>query len=245
MSNFPFFTTGDAISDGSFWFSVRFPVTQNNWAYSQFLAALDNMSQSASWIESGETTGEEAALLFQSILSEGLFGMPWSLGDIKFTGAAPDNGTWLLCDGTLYNGATDYPDLYARIGTNFNTGGEPSGYYRVPDMRGRVPAMTNNSSGRLPAWADAPGGSGGESVHTLVTAEMPAHSHTDTGHSHTYTTSLTSTADIVPTEPVNIPNPIPGFTGTGNANLTSTGGDGSHNNVQPTLALACYILAAF
>jgi len=245
VPNYPYFTTGDAIFNGSFWIAVQFPLTQGNWAYSQFLAALDNMAQSPSWIENGETTGEEAAALFASIASEGIFDMPWSIGDIKYTAAPPVNATWLVCDGTLYVG-TDYPDLFARIGTAFNQPGDPYTSMRTPDMRGRVPAMTNNGSGILPSWGDTPGGIGGEAAHTLIASEMPSHTHTDTGHVHSgIPTFITTAAGVEPAlASVEVPLvTVP--TGIGNASLTSTGGDGSHNNIQPTFILACYILAAF
>lgn len=46
----------------------------------------------------------------------------------------------VLCDGSEYDpGLEDYAALYAVIGTQFNTGGETAGFFRVPDMKGRVP----------------------------------------------------------------------------------------------------------
>lgn len=41
--------------------------------------------------------------------------------------------TYLYCDGDEYNSLL-YPELYAVIGTQFNTGGETAGYFRVPDL---------------------------------------------------------------------------------------------------------------
>lgn len=56
-------------------------------------------------------------------------------GMITWTASSvPSN--YLLCDGSEY-ASSSYPDLYAVIGTNYNTGGETAGgYFRVPDMRG-------------------------------------------------------------------------------------------------------------
>ena len=42
---------------------------------------------------------------------------------------------WLELDGSVKSIAV-YPDLYARIGTAFNTGGEAAGFFRLPDSRG-------------------------------------------------------------------------------------------------------------
>lgn len=42
---------------------------------------------------------------------------------------------WLDCDGQVYNG-TLYPVLCAKLGTLYNRGGEGTGQFRVPDLRG-------------------------------------------------------------------------------------------------------------
>lgn len=258
MSNPPYFTTGDALTGSFFWIAIRFPTSQNNWVFGQFLAAIDNLSSFDAWITGGETTTEEATTLFRNIFQSWIKDMPLSIGDIKFTGAPPDSGVWLLCDGSAVS-QTTYANLYARIGTLFNTGGEPSGTFRVPDMRGRVPAMTNNSSGRLPSWADTPGGAGGEQTHQLVVSEMPSHFHTEEPHNHTLTPHEHTESAAIPTvinggleAPAPSATPAPSVTGfasdtiaPASATIDPTGGDGSHNNVQPTMALACYILADF
>ena len=57
---------------------------------------------------------------------------------------APDG--WLLCDGSAIP-QTVYALLYSVISTAYNTGGEPAGTFRVPDLRGRVPAGKDNMGG--------------------------------------------------------------------------------------------------
>jgi len=42
----------------------------------------------------------------------------------------------LVCDGSTISQAT-YPELYAAIGTKWNTGGEPVGTFRLPAARGK------------------------------------------------------------------------------------------------------------
>lgn len=45
---------------------------------------------------------------------------------------------WLLCDGKVYDGVKQYPDLSVAIGSNFGfpPPGSPAGSFRVPDLRG-------------------------------------------------------------------------------------------------------------
>lgn len=89
-------------------------------------------------------------------------------GSINMYGGASAPAGWLLCDGTAVAQAT-YPDLYAAIGTNFNTGGEGAGNFRLPDMRQRFP-LGKAASGT----GSTLGGSGGAIDHTH---SVPAHYH--------------------------------------------------------------------
>lgn len=174
--------------------------------------------------------------------------------------AAPStpNG-WLACDGTSYSAAT-YPNLFAAIGTTYGGGG---GNFNVPDLRGRVAAgvgaVGTNQQPTLPL-----AGTGGEQAHTLTVPESPSHNHsvTDSGHSHsdaghTHGPPTGSTGYVVNSgggASALIPqtgaryyqNVTP--TGPGHANISgsnaqfpsgsgSTGGGGSHNNMQPYIAL--------
>lgn len=111
---------------------------------------------------------------------------------LPFAGATAPNG-WLLCYGQAVN-RSDYPNLFAAIGTTFGAG-DGSTTFNLPDLRGRVPAGKDNMGGtpanRLTtagSGVDGPtlGAAGGSQAHTLTTAQMPAHAHTatDAGHSH-------------------------------------------------------------
>lgn len=119
--------------------------------------------------------------------------MIYTPGEIKGTFIKMDQvqkGVWLPCDGSVYPQAT-YPDLYATIGTTFNTQINPNyvdsnnvplpvpavqaGYFRVPDMRGMTligaPAeLANGSPVNIASTT-------GESQHTLVAGEDVPHQH--------------------------------------------------------------------
>lgn len=58
-------------------------------------------------------------------------------GEIVEWPAAVAPAGWLLCDGTLYAEAAQ-PALFLVIGATFIQGGDPAGFFRVPDCRGRI-----------------------------------------------------------------------------------------------------------
>jgi hypothetical protein len=66
----------------------------------------------------------------------------------------------------------------------------------------------------------AAGATGGESTHTLITAEMPAHTHTAAMNNGGY-----------------VDYDDGGGVTVGNATSGSTGGDGAHNNLQPYIVV--------
>jgi microcystin-dependent protein len=85
-----------------------------------------------------------------------------------------------------------------------------------------------------------------EETHTLITAEMPAHTHglTDPGHLHTY---AQPTSGVVQ---ASSGSPLTADTGTTTANtstattgitIASVGSGTAHNNMQPSLALTIMI----
>lgn len=54
-------------------------------------------------------------------------------GSFMGTHASPAPTGFLLCDGSTVS-LTTYADLYAALGTAFNTGGEPAGTFRLPTL---------------------------------------------------------------------------------------------------------------
>lgn len=98
---------------------------------------------------------------------------------IDYAGGSPPAG-WLLCDGTSYPTAT-FPDLFAAIG--YLWGGSGANF-NVPDLRSRVTVGAGDNpapglSNRILA------ATGGEEVHSLITAELASHTHGLSTHTHT------------------------------------------------------------
>ncbi|HNQ87901.1 MAG TPA: tail fiber protein [Verrucomicrobiota bacterium] len=90
---------------------------------------------------------------------------------VAFGGStAPIANGWLPCDGRSV-AISQYPRLHAAIGTEW--GSEGPGTFRLPDLRGRVPAGLDT----LQFEFNTVGKTGGEKTHVLTTSEMPTHSH--------------------------------------------------------------------
>lgn len=141
--------------------------------------------------------------------------------------AAPTH--WLLCDGAAVS-RTTYAKLFTVISTVYGIG-DNSTTFNLPDLRGRIPMGVDGAANRITAAstnganADTLGGVGGTETHTLVTAEMPAHTHG----------LFTATAGTSVSSNNNA--------STGDTQTKSTGGDGAHSNTQPWIALNYIIFA--
>jgi microcystin-dependent protein len=110
---------------------------------------------------------------------------------IPYAGSTAPAG-WLLCFGQNVS-RTDYGALFAAIGTTYGSG-DGSTTFALPDLRGRVIAGVDNMGGSaasrltsttITGGGDAPGEVGGAQTHTLSSAEMPSHTHTQDAHTHT------------------------------------------------------------
>lgn len=162
-------------------------------------------------------------------------------GDAKLTFKAAADSGWVLADdksiGDASSGATgranaDTSALFTLLWTNISDTYAPVSTGRglsaaadfaahktltLPRTLGRALAVAGSGAGLT---ARALGEYLGEETHTLITSEMPAHTHTD--------------RHLLDTSGANV-----GYSGlTGSAvgpQITgSTGGDGAHNNMQPT-----------
>lgn len=104
----------------------------------------------------------------------------FSPGDYKISGSPIADPGWSACDGGLLSQVTE-ARLFAKIGTTYNTGGEPAGQFRKPDKRGRGSIGSGQGAGLTNRTAGQKIGSETQSV-----ASMATHNHgvTDPGHEH-------------------------------------------------------------
>lgn len=196
------------------------------------LGALQQLAQDTNW-----NTTDETALALAQARAQTLFDMfirGWcdmTSGMITFFAGetAPDG--WLPCDGSAVSRAC-YASLFAVLGTAFGAG-DGTTTFNLPDLGGRVPiGIGQQSGGTLFNRADR----GGEEKHQLTTAELAAHSHSDSGHMHSILTPVEFLA-LTGEEPVSIIPAVPSFTGSASANIQNTGSDTPHNNLPPYLSL--------
>lgn len=141
-------------------------------------------------------------------------------------------GKWVWANGAVYAVAT-YPVAAGHIDDawdTFNGASNPgAGNFRVPDLRGLVPAGLDQMPGDVAranrmtrAVAITIAGKTGEETHIITIPEMPAHTHPGpflVGSPDNH--SLGGNAG--------------GNSSTQAANTGSTGGGAAHENVQPTV----------
>ena len=136
---------------------------------------------------------------------------------------APTN--WLICDGRAISRFT-YSDLFNAIGTTYGSG-DGNTTFNLPNLKGRVPVGQDTNDNDF----DTLGETGGEKTHTLTVDEMPSHHH------DIY-------VDEVGTGGIWGPMSTQQQSLQRNAITGNTGGNQSHNNLQPYITLN-YIIKAF
>jgi microcystin-dependent protein len=165
-------------------------------------------------------------------------------------GTAP--GGWLLCYGQAVS-RTTYALLFTAIGTNWGVGDGVT-TFNVPDLRGRgtygkddmggsaANRITNAVSGVVGTTLGATGGNEG---HTLSTAEMPVHNHTDSGHAHTYHDLTISAAyGVGGASAISSYAATSGqLTGTASANIGNAGSGAEHTVLNPAAIMNKIIFA--
>lgn len=141
---------------------------------------------------------------------------------------------WALCYGQAISRVT-YASLFTAIGTVYGTG-DGSTTFNLPDLRGRVVAgkddMGGTGASRLTGTSGGVqgttlGAGGGNQQHTLITSEIPSHTHS--------ITTWTQGGGSQGAKPLGALDS--GSTQVATGSSGSAGSDGAHNNVQPTLIL--------
>lgn len=143
-------------------------------------------------------------------------------GSISMFGGSSAPAGFLICNGSAVS-RTTYSALFSVVGTNFG-GGDGSGTFNLPDLRGRVPVGIDATQAEF----NPIGKTGGEKAHVLTIAEMPSHQHDQ------YVSSSVTTGPGVRKDWAGdgASTAFPQGVTTG-----PTGGGGAHNNLQPYISL--------
>jgi microcystin-dependent protein len=161
------------------------------------------------------------------------------IGQIMMFGGTFAIRGWALCDGQLLP-IDQNQALFAIVGTTY--GGDGRTTFGLPDLRGRAPMHEGNGPGLSSRTL---GSRGGAETNTLVTNQMPSHTHVISDPALNATANPANTSDpsgaalaIAPAyndselplaalRDGSVEHTVPGATGGGQA----------HNNMQPFLTI--------
>ena len=150
------------------------------------------------------------------------------LGQIAvFPFGFPPKG-WLQCNGQLLP-INQNQALFALLGTYY--GGDGVSNFALPDLRGRVPVHF----GQGPVGSNYTQGQvSGEQAHTLISSELPAHTHLPVGSSNDANAASPAVAYSAVTSSGNYSSASPNTSLAPQA-VGSTGGNQPHDNMSPYL----------
>jgi microcystin-dependent protein len=155
------------------------------------------------------------------------------LGEIRMVGFNFAPRGWAFCNGQSLP-IKQNQALYYLLGTTY--GGDGRTVFSLPDLRGRTPLHTG-ATGFGPFHYL--GSKGGEETHTLGVDEIPSHQHNI--HASNMDGETTNASNNVLAREVGNPYATPTQTAElinmNPAIVTNTGGNQSHNNMQPFLVV--------
>ncbi|MEM9305328.1 MAG: tail fiber protein [Pseudomonadota bacterium] len=154
------------------------------------------------------------------------------LAEIRIVGFNFAPRGWAFCDGQILP-INQNQSLYSLLGTTYGGDGRTS--FALPDLRGRTPIHVGQSNG----GADHKlGQKSGEETHTLTTAEIPQHTHTQEASNDTANQQFPNgrlLARSTATDPFWVsPSPLVAMAA---GVVSNAGGGQAHENMQPYIAL--------
>ncbi len=132
---------------------------------------------------------------------------------------------WALCNGQLLP-INQNQALFSILGTTYGGNGQTT--FALPDLRGRSPV---HSGAQIVL-----GERSGEENHTLINAEMPAHTHPVKGDAASASVS-TPTGNVWAASGNNPFSSSAPDTAMNPASVTAAGGSQPHSNLQPYLVV--------
>jgi microcystin-dependent protein len=166
--------------------------------------------------------------------SENTMSTPF-IGEIRMFGFGRTPNGWQACDGSLL-AISEYDVLFNLIGTTY--GGDGQTTFAVPDLRGRLPIHQGQGPGLSPYVI---GQAAGTETVTLITTQIPAHTHSVQATSATATSSMPGNAVMLGaiSGDTMYATDITGLTGIPAAaqSVSVAGGSQPHENTMPTLTV--------
>lgn len=153
------------------------------------------------------------------------------IGEIRMFGFNFAPSGWATCDGQLLSIAQNTA-LFSLLGTQFGGNGQTN--FALPDLRGRVPLHQGQGPGLSPRTM---GESSGSEAVTLLSSQLPAHTHPFTPPCSTDDPNAGSPKNNFP---ASVGTPIYATTANGNMGAGTTGpagGSQPHSNLQPFLTV--------
>jgi microcystin-dependent protein len=150
------------------------------------------------------------------------------LGEIRMMSFDVIPQGWLPCNGQLLP-INQNQALFSLLGTVY--GGNGSTTFGLPNLQGKAPISFGQGFNL--------GQTGGEAAHTLVTAELPAHTHSLQATSATATSNIpANTLLLASTAPNDLYTGAASLTPLQAATVSNVGGGQAHSNMQPYLTIA-------
>ena len=157
---------------------------------------------------------------------------------IMFAGNfAPKN--WAFCNGALISISSNTA-LFSLLGTTY--GGNGTTTFALPDLRGRVPVGTGQGPGLSPVDL---GEMAGTATTTLLTTNLPAHTHSLNAYSDAGTTNVPTGNLLANTGALDKEYASTGtLTPMSNQAIGATGSNSPFNIMQPYLGMN-YVICLF